>query len=331
MSLFINISGRTGEDIATEVVSYMITSPTTYVPFQKLFFNRILKKADNSAVLQVVTFTQQSFSAGRPDLIILTSDALIIVETKLGAYLSGDDQLIRYCKVLQEDDIVRRYFPLTHSERVKKKVLVLLAPKTTISLSVAATNQLCYKKFGMTFQKWRTMQGIDFVRLPWEDVLDDLDKRDSLQNELFLFVRGFINQGLNKDEKMILKQVDVPRALSKVFNTITNIRNSLNSKEIKTGRIGQSYNYFGFDIELTELSIWFGYFLPIWEKYKTPIFLQVRREWFRADEGKILRALQELGFEQEERHEFILPFPVDSIDKWEKELLGLISKLMERR
>lgn len=327
MSLFANTSGRVGEDIGIEVVSYMLASPAAHVPFQKLFFSRILQKAASSAELQVETTTQPSFEVGRPDLIVLARDALIVVETKLGAYLSGDDQLIRYCQVLQEQDIVRRYFPFVQLEMVTSKVLVLLAPLATIDLSIAATDRLCYQNFGKNFRQWCIQQGIEFVPLPWEDILSDLDTRDSLQKELVLFVEGFINQELSKEEIMILKNTEVPSALNKVFNTVMDVRNFLEGKEKKTGRMGQSYNYYGFTIELPSFSSWFGYFLPIWEKYKTPVFLQVRREWIRTDEAQILRALRDIGFHQEVEHEFIRPFPVDSINTWKQELLDLLSKL----
>ena len=277
LSLFNNVSGRSGEDIATEVISYMLFSSQDYIPFQKLFFNRILNEPLSSSQLQVETITQATFACGRPDLIILTDDTLIVVETKLGAYLSGDDQLIRYCKVFK-DHTLRNFFPFIELENITKHVLIFLAPRSTAELSIAVCNRISKQNNGMGFKKWCKQQHIEFIPLPWEDVLSDLDKKNSLQNELILFVESYIYQELTEEEKMILKDEKVPIALNKLFNTINDVRNHLSSKGIKTGRLGQSYSYYGFSIENETLSCWFGYFLPIWEKYKTPVFLQVKEE-----------------------------------------------------
>lgn len=124
---------------------------------------------------------------------------------------------------------------------------------------------------------------------------------------------------------MILKDENVPSALNKLFNTIYDIRNYLASKEIKIGRLGQSYNYYGFQIESETLSSWFGYFLPIWEKYKTPVFLQVREEWIKGEKGEVFKKLKKIGFSQEPNHEFILPFSIDSIATWKEDLTNILS------
>jgi hypothetical protein len=42
MSLFRNISGRRSEDIATEVIARLLSRDGPHVPFQKLFFGRVL-------------------------------------------------------------------------------------------------------------------------------------------------------------------------------------------------------------------------------------------------------------------------------------------------
>ena len=326
MSLFNNVSGRSGEDIATEVISYMLDHRQEYIPFQKLFFNRVLQRPLSSSQLQVETVTQATFSHGRPDLIMLTNDSLIVVETKLGAYLSGNDQLIRYCSVFK-DKALRSFFPFIEFESISKNVLIFLAPRSTIDLSVATCNRISKRDNGMGFLKWCTQKKIDFIPLPWEDLLSDIDIKNSLQNELLLFVDSYIYQELTEEEKMILKDESVPIALSKLFNTINDVRNHLASKGIKTGRLGQSYNYYGFQIENETLSSCFGYFLPIWEKYKTPIFLQVREEWIKEEKGEVMKKLKKLGIKTEPEHEFVLPFSIDSIASWKEDLTKILSNL----
>jgi hypothetical protein len=125
MSLFRNVSGRIGEDIATEVVSYMLASNQDYIPFQKLFFNRVLSNPASSIQLQAETITQPSFEFGKPDFIVWANDAIIVGETKLGAYLSGDNQLIRYCEVFHRTDLLRNYFPFLEPDKLTKKILML--------------------------------------------------------------------------------------------------------------------------------------------------------------------------------------------------------------
>lgn len=326
MSLFNNVSGRSGEDIATEVISYMLDPKQQYIPFQKLFFNNILKRPLSSSQLQVETVTQAQFKCGIPDLIILTKDALIVVETKLGAYLSGDDQLIKYCSVFR-DKTLRTFFPFIEFENISNNILILLAPRSTVELSIATCNRISERENGMDFIRWCTKHQIEFIPLSWEDLLSDLDTQNSLQNELFLYVKNFINQELSEEEMMILKDENVPIALNKLFNTIYDVKNHLVSKGFKTGRLGQSYNYYGFFIERETLSCWFGYFLPIWEKYRTPVFLQMREDWIKEEKSELLKKLKEIGFKKEPGHEFVLPFSIDFIANWKEDLIKILLKL----
>jgi len=332
MGLFRNTSGRTGEDIATEVISYMLDPQQAYIPFQKLFFNRVLQKPQSSAELKVKTTTQLPSAHGRPDFIVFagTDNSLIIVETKLGAYLSGDDQLARYCKIFQEAKLLRDSLDI-EPDMITKKLLALLAPSRTIELSKQATDKYCRQESGVDFQQWLSQQGIEFVKLAWEDILTYLDDWDSLQHELSLFVRGFINQELNEDEKMILKNKNVPAALNKLVNVINDIRLHLQAQGqvqgFTPGRMSQSYNYYGFTVENEAFSCWFGYFLPIWEKYGTPVFLQVQEDWIKKEKDEILRKLRDNGFDKDEQEQFVRPFAVDSIDSWKKDLVGLLSQL----
>lgn len=325
MSLFKNIIGRGGEDIATEVVSYMLASEKEYIPFQKLFFNRVLGIPASSTQLHAETTTQPSFEVGRPDLIILTKETLIIVETKLGAYLSGNDQLIRYCELFRNIGILRSYFPFIEPEDISRKLLVFLAPRTTIGLSIQLSNKISKKENKVDFEKWISQQGIEFVPLPWEELITDLDFRDSLQNELFLHVNVYVGQELSKEEKMILKDPNVPNAINKVINIIVDIRDFLISKGLKTGRFGQSYNFYGFFIEDENVSCWFGYNLQVWAKYKTPVVLQVREKWIKKNKAGILNKLKKFDFETESSSEFLLPFPVGRIENWKQDLKEVLS------
>ncbi len=325
MSLFKQIGGRSGEDIATEVVSFMLASMQDYVPFQKIFFHRILGTLESSAQLQAETTTQPSSDIGRPDLMILTKDALIIIETKLGSYLSGNDQLIKYCELFKKPKALRDYFPFLDPGDIKKKILVLLAPRTTIELSIKLSDRICKDKFGKNFISWMKQQGLKFVPLAWEDIIADLDHRDSLQNELMLFVNNYINQELTEEEKMILQDPKVPSAINKIINIVIDIRDYLMAKGYEMGRMGQSYNFYGFIIETENASFWFGYYLQVWGKYKTPVVLQLYEKRIKGNKSEIMERIKKLGFEKESATEFILPFSVDRIDTWKQDLFEILS------
>ena len=110
MSLFNNIDGKCGEDITTEIIAWMLRSNNYFTPFQKLFYSRILNRIQNSTQLHAEIVTQPSTVIGRPDMIINTLDSVIIIEIKLGAYLSGDDQLLRYCEVFYNESFLNERF-----------------------------------------------------------------------------------------------------------------------------------------------------------------------------------------------------------------------------
>jgi len=325
LSLFKQIGGRVGEDVATEVIAYMLASEKDYVPFQKIFFHRVLGLLESSADLKTETTTQPSSENDRPDLIILTKDTLIILETKLGSYLSGNDQLIKYCELFKMPDFLKEYFPFYEPKDIKNRKLVFLAPRTTIELSITAGSIICQEKSGIDFISWTKQQAVDFMPLSWEEIVADLDHRDSLQNELMLFVNDYINQELTEEEKMILKNPEVPSAINKTINLIWEIRNHLASKDYSLGRLGQSYNSYGFMIEKKNVSFWFGYYLSLWGKYKTPVVLKLKEEWIKDNKNEIIDKIKELGFEKESASEFILPFSVDRVESWKQDLLESLS------
>jgi hypothetical protein len=327
-SLFSNISGRTGEDIATEIVAYLLSTQTSNVPFQKLFFHRVLGKAVSSSELQIQISTQPSFEVGRPDCILWSKDTLILIETKLGAYLSGDNQLLKYCHIFSGNKILKKYFPLASLDNsYRNKVLVLLAPQSTILLSESVSNRKCQKLYNKLFIEWCSDQNILYLPISWEVLMSDLDEKDSIQNELLIYVTSFVNQELSLEEKMILKDSNVPRALNKIFNIISYIRNYLMSKDIKTGRMSQSYNYYGFDIEMEKFTCWFGYSLPTWENYQTPIFLQIRQDWINKKEVSLTNKFPDLGFKYDDDLEYLFPFSIDSIGSWKEDLVKLLNKI----
>ena len=123
---------------------------------------------------------------------------------------------------------------------------------------------------------------------------------------------------------MILKNAEVPIAISKMFNVISNIKNEINLPNYQTGRIGQSYNYYWFPIRHKKLEFAFGYFLPLWAKYKTPIFIQFREIWAAEKSEDIIKILYRQGFVYEMGEEYVLPCPFNTNEELVKFLLDFL-------
>ena len=330
MSLFNYLPGKSGEDVSTEILAYFLSSKERFFPFQRLFFSRILNSRLSSTQLDAETQTQATFKAGRPDLIILSREAMVVLENKLGAYLSGDSQLVTYCKAFEDNSYFKNYFPLIDIEVSRKKFLVFLAPQKIVGLSISASDKACKKEMGISFKDFLKEKDIAFVPLPWEELLDYLDLTDSLQNELYLFVRDYINQELIQEEKMVLQNPQIPSALTKLFKFIDELRNEVYAKGWKVSRISQSYLYYGFYIEPEKIeNLYFGYFLQLWENYKTPIFLQVHKESIKnMDKDSTEKTLIDNSFVHDRVHHFIRPFKIDSIESWKDELTGILRVLI---
>ncbi len=91
MSIFKRTNNLSGENTSTEILAYFLEVGNDFIPFQKLFLQKIFDKPLSSGQLNLEIYTQLSFVDGRPDLIFITKDSLVFVENKLGSYLSGDD------------------------------------------------------------------------------------------------------------------------------------------------------------------------------------------------------------------------------------------------
>ncbi len=327
MSLFQDISGRGTEDISTEIISYLLSMEYGSVPFQKLFFGRVLKQYASSAELNVEIRTQQGTDSGRPDLCLIAEKSLLILENKLGAYLSGDDQLTKYCNVFNTDYFEKIFGDIPSDA---KKYLVLLAPQVTINRSRETSDTFCKRMQDQSFDDLLFRLDIKFVPLSWELLISDLDAKDSMQRELILLVQAFLNAKMTKEEKMLLSDPQVPAGLQKVYNAVTNIKEHV-KMQWQVGRTSQSYQYFGFDIKCKGFGLWFGFFLPLWQKYKTPIFLQIRKEWISDNVSSelLFKQSRKLDFRDEEGHDYVKPFLIDADESWKDELFYYI-KVLEK-
>jgi hypothetical protein len=324
MSVFSRTVGLRGEDTSTEVLTYLLMPQTPFVPFQKLFFLRTCGVAKSSADMSAELVTQKECGGGIPDLLILTEDALILLENKLGSPLSGDDQLVKYVDILRKPDGIRGAFPTYEPSRIKRRILVFLAPAGSIMVSVQATQNHSLKERGRTFEQLCGDSGVSFLSIKWEDVIADLDDSNALQRELRLYVQDNIGQELTVNEKDALSGTRVPTALEKVFKRLGMIRGALSVGGFTPGRMGQSYNYFGFIMEHECVSLWFGYSLPTWAKRGAPVVAQIREKWVKARKEEVLAAIKQYGFTVDEELEWILPFRVEDIEGWDHRLRDVL-------
>lgn len=329
MGIFRNVSGLKGENIATEILSYLLSSKNNFIAFQKCFHQRIFGSSLSSSELEIEIVTQSGFPSGRPDMMACTNDSLILFENKLGSFLSGKDQLVKYTDLFNDEKSIDNIFKQIQFDKIKNKYLVLIAPRHIIKNAIKQSNEYLNDKF----DKYCSDKNIIFKTISWEDILsdiDNIDNKDTLQYELYLFVNDYLNKELNAEEVMILKNMDVPSALEKLFKIISTIKNDLDIIEYKTERVGQSYNYFGFHIEHNYFLCWFGYILPIWHEYETPVFLQIKEEWIKDKQEDIMNLIKECKFSRNEEYEYILPFDVDDIPNWKNDLAKILEEFNKK-
>jgi len=330
MSLFKRTNNLSGENTSTEILVYFLEVGNNFIPFQKLFLQKICGKPLSSGQLNLEIYTQLLFVEGRPDIILITNYSIVFIENKLGSYLSGNDQLIKYAKILADLESHHEVFKqssIFDINKIENKYLVLIAPQNIILASERSTNEIVAMECDLSFQKYCADRNIIFETISWEDILQDLDLSNSLQNELYLYVKDYINQGLTMEDKSILTNDKFPVALDKLFNLMFSIRDSVDVQSFKVGRMSQSYKYFGFTIEHQSLSLYFGYFLPLWSQFRTPIFLQIREAYIKNNNDLILKFIQESNFIRDSNHEYILPFKIEECENWVSELNRVLEGL----
>jgi len=316
MPLFQSLAGHVGENVSTEILCHMLATPNFFTSFQKLFFLKIFEKPVSTQNVKLEIVSQTSFSKGRPDFICLAGDSLVIFENKLGADLSGPDQLIRYAELFTDSKQFKKYFPLVSLDEIKNFFLVLISPRRRIEASIRDSDLECRRIHKIDFLSFCNQRKIKFVQIAWEDILSDLELSDPIQFELTEFVSDFLDFEFLESEKMIMKDQEFPKALKKVFTKISSIKSQFALDGFETTKIASSYNYMGFSIFHQDLQFWFGYFLTLWENCSTPVFLQVREGWIKNRREEILKKMQGSSFFQDKKEGFVLPFSIDSISEW---------------
>ena len=179
MGVLEDIQGKTGEDVSTEILAHFLSQEEGIAPFQRLLFSHILGRSLSSEELDLQIRTQVDLgNIGKPDLVMLlgNGETLVILENKLGAYLSGETQLLRYAEAFKKEKEIKRNFSLSISADVNKKVLAFLAPRKAIDISLLVTDNVLKKKCQADFKTYLHDNNIEFRTIEWEQVIGWLDK-----------------------------------------------------------------------------------------------------------------------------------------------------------
>lgn len=292
--LLLDIAGLNSEDLTTEILRIILIKEE-YAVYQKLFFNSLFKNNENKSTIELrfEIKSQEVFEEGRPDLIILGEKEVIVIENKFYAGFSKGDQITRYRKIMDKyfPGFKKRLYIITLAERVKD-----------YSDQLRAMNE-----------------NADF--LIWEDVLK-LFKSD---NFLIQALTGYIEEvflkkiDIRKEDEMFYKTKAAAEAMDKLKTIVDQARNELSRRQLPTGRMSQSINFYGFYVGYEKVTVWFGYGLPWWSNKNlvddrvTPLFIQIR-DVFSPNppfDDTIKDKLENAGFISIGQEGFIRPISVD--------------------
>lgn len=320
-NFLLQIDGLSSENLTSEVLSYILTNDN-YSVYQRLFFNYLFSNAENldSYELEFEVSTQESFPRfGIPDILIKNESEIYIIENKFYAPYSGDNQISRY------HNILTNYF-----SSYKKKGIFLLTIKSRHEY---------YKQLVANDIKRNITDtnNIEIKYIMWEDILRLFKSNDFIIQNLNNYIKEkyLTNIVFNKYEMEILRNKNTAETLQKLFDFVVRIRELLNSRDYKTGRIGQSYQFYGFSVELENINVWFGYFLTAWlspiNEINTPIYTQIRNDWIKIEniDTTFENKLKELGFIKHPELEWLKPFNIDLINDIELFTIELTNCLAE--
>ena len=126
---------------------------------------------------------------------------------------------------------------------------------------------------------------------------------------------------------MALQDPEIPSSLFKLFRNIATIANEITAKQWKIGRMTQSYLLYGFSIETDLARLYFGYSLPLWSEFRTPVILQAVPSDFKLDKNLVVGRLTEIGFISGKNDRLYRPFRIETMNSWKKVLSDILNNL----
>lgn len=316
-NFLLSIAGLSSENLTTEVLRYILENDA-YKIYQKVFFNYLFdddKNLDSSGYSFTIT-TQGHYKDGIPDLLIENDNYAIIIENKFYAPYSGGNQISNYINILNKE-----------FRHIENRTVYLL----TIRARLEYYKKLVQEDVGKLSEKEK--DGVDVKFIIWEELLRRFESGDFIISHLTEYIKKkFLYEiKFKKEELELLSNENVPAALDKLYTSISKLRDLIDGDEqFKVGRIGQSYNYYGFMIESKYYKVWFGSALTLWrEKINgtlTPLHMQYRMIWVK-DLLVTEQMLKEVGFTYNNLEEWVRPFKADLINEPEKLKLEILCVL----
>lgn len=315
----LNINGLSSEDLTTEVLKYILVNPD-YKPYQRLFYNYLLRTSDGKCTEDYAFEVQTQATIellGRPDMIIQDSgNHVYILENKFYAEFSQGDQIKRYVEILKKVEF----------SGFKKRVVVILGLKSRLEYYK-------YQVQNMVDHADLSKSNITIEYRSWDKILEIFDPEIFVISSLKQYIETKFMRTIefSEEEAAMLQNKEIPRNLEKLFYLISDVRDKL-SQSYGTERMTQSMNYYGFYVGIKERKLWFGYFFRLWPKefepgLVTPIYVQIQKGWL-GDIGpnfSLDKKIKEQGYYFEEGLQFVKPISANLLSIPDQ-IVGFIEK-----
>lgn len=300
----LQIDGLSSENLTSEVLKFILTNDN-YSIYQRLFYNYLLDNSANldSFELKFEITTQEKFPQfGIPDILIRNENQVYIIENKFYAPYSGENQISRYYKILTN-----------YYSDYDEKIIFLLTIKSRAGYYQKLINDDIKKNI-------QNKSNIKIKYKFWEDILRLFKSNDVIIQNLTNYIKEkyLTNIIFSREEMNILKDKKVAEALQKIFDYVVRVKEILSSRDYKTRRLGQSYQFYGFFIEIEKVDVWFGYFLSAWtlphNNTYTPLYAQIELDWIKIDNPDMNfdNKLKQLGFFKHPDFGWLKPFDIDN-------------------
>jgi hypothetical protein len=120
----------------------------------------------------------------------------------------------------------------------------------------------------------------------------------------------------------MLKDKDLPHALNNLYRTIDQVKNELSQRGFEKVKASQSFQYYGFYIDLEKVVMYFGYYFPLWvnppdKSNITPIYLELQSSKIKQEGQKLDESImQRCGFTNIKTPNYdgwVKPYNLDSL------------------
>lgn len=328
MNLFKLIENQKGENLSTEILGFLLSKKAGSEKFQKYFVKSTIDIDLTSSDLLIEYYTQITFKdKSRPDLLIFTNKDIIILENKLGSYLSTDDQLIRYSKI-SVDELKSRFsmYPEINIQSFIGNIyLVFLAPKHIAEkCEIDTANFLKIEKNNLS-EHFRKSSKIKYRKVYWEDIRENLCDNNPIELEFKDFLNIYLEDNITEMDIEILSNKNTPNSIIKIFNRIYQIQDGIDAPGITIYRRSQSLYSYGTYFSGNGYNFWFGYNLNLWEKYQTPVFLQLHTNKNTISDDVLNYLKINFKIEQKENYNYVMAFTLPNIENW-LNILNIILK-----